>query len=134
LTDGHYSTRLKDLMHHHLHCTETDLNLLKIGRHFRLSSDVKLVVGRTEKENRMLTESRNPQSTLLLKSADFPGPIGLVPNTVSHDLLELAGAICAGYSKAPGNEAANINVEEKSDSRLIQVRPVSPNEARKYMI
>ncbi len=46
LTDPGFSKRMKDLMIHDPAFSLNDVHLLKMGRHFRLSPEVKLVVGR----------------------------------------------------------------------------------------
>src|ERR671924_1915185 len=55
LTDPAFSKRVKDIMEH---CddipTLNDIELLKVGRHFRLTSDAKLVVGRNKDENEVI--------------------------------------------------------------------------------
>jgi tRNA-specific 2-thiouridylase len=54
LTDPNYSRRLKDLFDHQAEVREAELELLKYGRHFRLSDDAKIVVGRTKGENQKM--------------------------------------------------------------------------------
>jgi len=51
LTDPGFAKRIKDLMDHDIDFSTNDVHLLKIGRHFRFSGEVKLVVGRNEEEN-----------------------------------------------------------------------------------
>ncbi|MDP2938184.1 MAG: hypothetical protein Q8N72_02930, partial [Candidatus Omnitrophota bacterium] len=53
LTDPEFSRRLKDLIKYGEFNLE-NVQLLKIGRHFRLNDTSKLVVGRNEKENERL--------------------------------------------------------------------------------
>jgi tRNA-specific 2-thiouridylase len=55
LTDPAFSRRLKDLIIHQ-DLNINNVELLKIGRHFRLTSKTKLVVGRNEGENERLVE------------------------------------------------------------------------------
>ncbi|OIO39001.1 MAG: hypothetical protein AUJ75_01965, partial [Candidatus Omnitrophica bacterium CG1_02_49_10] len=59
LTDPGFSKRLKDLIDH----GQADLDnvkLLKVGRHFRLSDKVKVVVGRIKEENERLISMAMP--------------------------------------------------------------------------
>ena len=51
LTDPEYSRKLRDLLNHTPHVNFNDLNLLQAGRHFRLSSVTKAIVGRDENDN-----------------------------------------------------------------------------------
>ena len=55
LTDPSFSKRVKDILDH---CddipTLNDIELLKVGRHFRIMHDAKFVVGRNEDENEVM--------------------------------------------------------------------------------
>jgi tRNA-specific 2-thiouridylase len=55
LTDKNFAARLEDAFAHGEDCL-ADINLLKVGRHFRLPSGAKAVVGRDEGENERLLE------------------------------------------------------------------------------
>jgi len=54
LTDPAFSLRAKDLFKHIDTPTTNDIDLLKIGRHFRLEKNSKLIVGRNKDENDMI--------------------------------------------------------------------------------
>ncbi len=76
LTDKSFSDRLKDLLKYNPDYDISDLHLLKIGRHFRISDNLKLIVGRDEKENeRLMAFSKD--GDFIFDSLDIPGPIGL---------------------------------------------------------
>lgn len=51
LVNEGYSNRLRDLLAHTEQITFDDLNLLQVGRHFRLDAAAKAVVGRNAEEN-----------------------------------------------------------------------------------
>jgi tRNA-specific 2-thiouridylase len=63
LTDPGFCKRLADLMRYQENIDVRDIELLKIGRHFRLSPDTKLIVGRNETENGIIEK--------LAKSAEY---------------------------------------------------------------
>jgi tRNA U34 2-thiouridine synthase MnmA/TrmU len=54
LTDPGFAKRMKDLMMNEPNFSLNDVHLLKIGRQFRLSRGVKLVVGRNKEENQKI--------------------------------------------------------------------------------
>ena len=54
LTDKGYASRLKDLFDHQDTYAEREFHLLKHGRHLRLNETIKIVVGRTKKDNENL--------------------------------------------------------------------------------
>jgi len=79
LTDKGYTTRLKELFAHQPNYTETELHLLKHGRHFRLANGAKLIVGRMQKDNQHIQKYFDPETDTLVKVQNFPGPVGLIP-------------------------------------------------------
>ncbi|MFC1691878.1 hypothetical protein ACFL1R_00040 [Candidatus Latescibacterota bacterium] len=72
LTDPEFSVRFKDLLVHDPGFNLNDANLLKQGRHFRLPSGSKAVVGRNERENNVV-ESLAQSEDILLVPKDMPG-------------------------------------------------------------
>jgi hypothetical protein len=79
--------------------TVHDVNLLKVGRHFRLSENSKLVIGRNEAENSRIDALVRDGDTVL-QVADVPGPTALVRGSAGPRELETAAAIVARYTKA----------------------------------
>ncbi len=53
LTDKNFARRMKDLMTHKETITLKDINILKVGRHFRFHGN-KIVAGRNEKDEFLL--------------------------------------------------------------------------------
>ncbi|MBW1726706.1 MAG: tRNA 4-thiouridine(8) synthase ThiI, partial [Deltaproteobacteria bacterium] len=79
LTEKSYSSRLKDLFNHQDSYTEEELHLLKYGRHLRLSKNTKIIVGRTQKDNKKIKKYYDPSVDTLIKVKNFPGPTVLMP-------------------------------------------------------
>lgn len=78
-----------------------DVNLLKVGRHFRLSPETKAVVGRNEEENRrILTLTR--EGDILFEVKGCGSPITLLRGAAGEAEIRLAAAITARYSDAKG--------------------------------
>lgn len=103
LTDPGFSKRLKDLWAHDRDVEAAKVELLKLGRHLRLSDSAKLVVGRNEAENGKLEQST--ADTLTMRAKLLPGPMALYFGPDNGPDLELAASIVAGYGKAqPGDE------------------------------
>jgi tRNA U34 2-thiouridine synthase MnmA/TrmU len=134
LTDPGYARRLKDLLDHQKEPLISDLHLLKFGRHLRLSPAVKIVVGRTQKENEKLVQHCDPQKDAVVKVKDHPGPTAIMPAQAPKAMRFLAGAICAGYSKAP--DLDGVTVQLASGSRLEQIRVLglTPRQAQRFLI
>jgi len=98
LTDRNFSRRLKEIFTYEKNCSAKDLELLKVGRHFRIYRK-KVVVGRDEKENQVL-KKRAENNDVLLSAEHVPGPVTLVCGGGSDRLIKKAASICARYSKA----------------------------------
>jgi len=134
LTDKGFSRRLKDLFDHGTDCTESEVQLLKFGRHFRLNRQAKLIVGRTENDNESALQYHNPARDVLLDVRDYPSPVGVLQGEPDKNTLLLAAAVCVGYSRAPKLSPVDVVVRRPAGEEVIQAIAVPPDEVRKLMI
>jgi hypothetical protein len=134
LTDPGYSRRLKDLMAHGAPLSSNNLHLLKFGRHMRLNPQTKIIIGRTKQDNGHIQHHFNPRQDAILKVHGHPGPIVVIPGGAPKEMLFLAGAICAGYSKAPESDPVKIEVTQNDRVEQIRVLPILPSEAKRFLI
>ena len=134
LTDKNFSNRLKDLFKHQDDCTEEELHLLKHGRHFRLHPDAKLIVGRTERDNEKILKYHNPATDTVLDVKDYPSPIALVPHGAKKDSIQLAAAICTGYSKAPMLSPVDVLIKTSGRKKVVQVIAILPQDVAGMLI
>jgi tRNA U34 2-thiouridine synthase MnmA/TrmU len=109
LTEPGFSRRLKDLLDHQPDCDAAQVELLKHGRHLRLSPRAMLVVGRNQGENKT-REELAPAGALHLAAEGYPGPLGLYQGPDQGPDLELAAAVTAGYGKAPLGQPVAVRV------------------------
>jgi len=107
LTDPEFSRRLKDLMKYHL-LNLDDIQLLKVGRHFRLSDAAKLVVGRNEKENEQLLNLAKVNDYIFMPPDDLAGPTSLGRGILDNELINLSGSIACRYCDLNGSAGAGI--------------------------
>jgi tRNA U34 2-thiouridine synthase MnmA/TrmU len=109
LIDQTYSRRLRDFLSHEgpANLVQGHVQLLAVGRHLRLPSGVKIVVGRHERENEYL-EALDIAGTRM-SPVTCPGPTALVPGLPSPEEIELAARVTAGYSD--GKEKPTVQVE-----------------------
>jgi tRNA-specific 2-thiouridylase len=129
LTVPQFSDRLKDLLTHDPKADIKPVELLKHGRHFRLSERAKLVVGRDQKDNQRM-EQATPDEAIELITQGWPGPLGLYSGPQDGPELERAAALVAGYTKAPPGEP----VEVLAGGRAIQVIPLPREKAHALLI
>lgn len=97
LADPGFARRMRDLMEHNPEFNLNDVKLLKLGRHFRLSSTAKLVVGRNEKENANLFDLGRPHD-IILDARSVPGPLALVRGEVTDNDIDVSASITARYT------------------------------------
>lgn len=97
LTDRNFSVRLTDLIEHN-RLTFSEIELLKVGRHFRISSDTKIVVGRNKDENSRMRELLLPDD-VLVEPTDFMGPDAIIRGADSFETRQTACRLVVRYSK-----------------------------------
>lgn len=134
LTDPGYSRRLKDLFDHGDEPTPRHLHLLKFGRHLRLNPETKIIVGRTKEDNDRIMSHVDKGRDAVLKVIGHPGPTVVLPGGGTKEILFLAGAICAGYSKASESATSKVLVTRGGKKEKISVLPILPEEAKRFLI
>lgn len=98
LTEKFFSKKLLDLLKNKENITRRDLELLKIGRHFRLPNNIKIIVGRNKNENEKLLSYFSDKDTMF--KAKDPSAVVLVPDMIveNREDKELIAKISAYYS------------------------------------
>jgi len=124
LTEIHFSDRLRDLITHQPDCTVDDVELLKIGRQFRLSKQSKLTLGRHQKDNEAI-QAAAKSDYIILRTPGVSGPLGLVSGTPSEEDLQTAGAIVASYGKGKDQEKVEILAGLPSGEKRFNIAPMS---------
>ena len=107
LTDPIFSNKLRDLLLYDKAFTMQDIELLSIGRHFRLGAETKLIIGRDEGENEKL-ESRRQSPYVLFCPVGFKGPFGLLKGKLNDEAIGIAANIIGHYGK---NKSLTIDIE-----------------------
>ena len=108
LTDKCFSERLKDLLKYNARYDISDLHLLKIGRHFKISDELRFLVGRDEQDNAKLV-SFSKAGDYIFDILDIPSAVGLARGRGGFQTLpyaqkdiELMASILARYSDSNG--------------------------------
>jgi tRNA-uridine 2-sulfurtransferase len=111
LTDPAFSKRVKDIMDHCDHIpTLNDIELLKVGRHFRLTPDAKLVVGRNKDENEVIKALATEGDTVI-EVKEYVGPTCILRcKKYDHALLARCAAIALRYSDAPRDIKSKVRI------------------------
>jgi hypothetical protein len=133
LTEERFSDKLRDLFAHHPDADVRSVELLKIGRQFRLSPRAKLLVGRNESDNEQLFALAG-EDDYLLKVPDVAGPCGLLvgsPDTVD---LDFACGIVASYGKLQNDASVDVRVKHGGEEQLRAVLTTPRSESTALII
>jgi tRNA-uridine 2-sulfurtransferase len=133
LTDPVFSRRLKDLLVSRPQCQVREIELLKVGRHFRPAPGTKVVVGRNKKENEEILALAG-ESDLIVKVDSVPGPLVLVVGDLSRDTESLAVAIALSYSDAGDGEVAEVTLFREGAERKKSASARPKSEFQSLMI
>lgn len=102
LTEKSFCLKVKDLIEYK-ECNLDNAQLLKIGRHFRLTPSFKLVVGRNETENCQLKEMVKNKD-VYFEPDEVAGPSALGRGKWKKELLPLCARIIVKYVSKGGSE------------------------------
>lgn len=135
MTDPGFARRIRDVMKHDLDFSLNDVHLLKMGRHFRFSPELKLVVGRTEEENQKIQTFAHGED-IVFNLAYSPGPLSLLRGKANEDEIRRASAITVRYSKMKDSEKAEVVYKKlcEDSSRSMVVSPASEIEIKEWII
>ena len=120
LTDPAFSLRAIDLFKHIETPTTNDIDLLKIGRHFRLDQNTKLIVGRNKDENEIM-HALALSNDILLEAKEHVGPTTLLRGNGIEKHIEFSAKITLRYSDAPKNETGVVTVHKNEGVTEISV-------------
>jgi tRNA-specific 2-thiouridylase len=102
LTCEEYSKKLRDLFVNKKQVSMNDVDLLRVGRHFRIGAN-KIVVGRNEAENKVLV-ARKTKSEYYFELPDIVGPTTILQGPKTKKAIETAAKLTAFYSDAEAGE------------------------------
>lgn len=100
LTETRFSKKVFDLNLRQPTGGLWDYGLLRIGRHFRLNTEVKAIVGRRESENLQLEylhQLPDATSSALLRPQKFSGPAVLLIGPMEEEAIAFAGGLIMRY-------------------------------------
>ncbi|MEM7826763.1 MAG: hypothetical protein QXQ40_00885 [Candidatus Aenigmatarchaeota archaeon] len=127
LCDKGFASKLKDLFEHEKRITPEDIEILKIGRHFRFKES-KIIVGRNREENESLIRLKRRTDYVFV----VPGcgsPITILRGLKTREAIKKAAGLTIRYSDAKGK-----CVEVKYNERIITASPLSEKEIEKIRI
>jgi len=133
LTEPNYSYRLKELLDHCADPDHKDINFLRVGRHFRYSSDCKIIVGRDKDENEIILSTVSDDDCTM-HVPGFGSPVTYVTGNPTEETLLTAASLCARYSAARKLPDVEVSVLMKGEKSILKVQPADDYVIDKYTI
>ena len=124
LTMKQFAARLRDLFDHRREVGWRDVQLLTVGRHFRLGPN-KIVVGRNEIENRVVLATRQP-TDYVFEAPDCGSPVTVLQGTKSRAAVTTAAALTVRYADCTGR--TRVKYGTARPVRGIEAEPLDPAE------
>ncbi|HKN47889.1 MAG TPA: hypothetical protein VJ144_07970 [Candidatus Polarisedimenticolia bacterium] len=134
LADENFAKRFHDKKQHARpeDIRREELILLKVGRHFRLTPAVKIIVARDEAENNFL--ERFETSGWRFEALDCGSPITLVEGEPDDDLKRLIASITARYSDRRCEPLVEVRARRAEREERLFVPPVTDRVLEAYRI
>jgi tRNA U34 2-thiouridine synthase MnmA/TrmU len=134
LADENFARRFHDKREHARveEIRREEMILLKIGRHFRLTPAVKIIVARDESENNFLT--RFVTGGWRFEALGCGSPITLVEGEPDEDLKRLIASITARYSDRRGEALVEVTARRADREERLLVPPVADRVLEAYRI
>ena len=116
LTDPGFTKRITESRQHE-EDSLLDIELLKLGRHFRIKDDLKCIVGRDQKENELLTHMASTKD-LIMEPVNVPGPTILLREghiNYNQDYREAAAKICVSYCNSSEDVVVRCGIKNAEE-------------------
>jgi len=131
LTCKEFSVKVKDLFQHKRRISIDDINLLKMGRHFRFGKN-KIIVGRNKTENEQLLKIKN-KNDYFIEVPDCGSPITILKGPKTKEAIKKAAALTARYSDS--KEKTNLVYYGKEKlNKSITISPLTIMEIKNLRI
>lgn len=128
LVEKHFGDRLRDAFKYKGKeaMERSDFEILKVGRHFRISANTKVIVGRDENENCFLEKFEDGKWKIIIP--DHASPVVLIDGNPAEAELILAARIAARYSDGKEEKLVRAVLQRDEESRTLEVEPLDPQD------
>lgn len=134
LTEPLFVPKLKDLFDHNRQLDMFDVKLLKTGRHFRISPEHKLILGRDERENMQLIAVARAED-IQLAWQEGAGPAGLLCGPDDAAALMLAARVFLHHTKAAPLAEHRVQVDCNGQTRtILQVNDMEAADVARFRL
>jgi len=135
LTEPNYARRLKELLKFNDNISKRELEMLKLGRHFRVSYNAKIISSRTALEAEELKKYITKKDIIFL-ARDFKGSMSVIIGKPTKEDIEFAAKITGRYSKGKNEKNLYIKYGNYSNelNNIININPAKDEEINRYII
>jgi tRNA U34 2-thiouridine synthase MnmA/TrmU len=133
LTDPIYSYRLRDLLAHNSNPEHIDLNYLRVGRHFRISPDCKIIVGRNQAENESIKFFAGKDAPIL-RVIGHGSPFTVILGNTTDKAISVAAALCARYSDGKTLPEVTVLMTAAEEKTYLKSCPAGEDVIEEYRI
>ena len=134
LTELSFVPKIRDIFDHSDELNLRDFRLLKTGRHFRIGTRSKAIIGRSEADNNHLELARQPGETALTW-LDGNTPVAIIVGSQEENFLSLSARIMLRYTKAePGAECRIEKRINDQNSIFSVVNDLGPDAVEEYLV
>lgn len=131
LTYEEFADKVRDLFQHKKIINMKDIELLKLGRHFRLNKN-KIIVGRNEQDNSQLIKLKN-KSDYVFEVPKVGSPVTLLQGAKTKKAVETAAKLTLRYSDFKGMEGI-VEYGLKKPTKKIKTDKINEKETKKLRI
>ena len=133
LTDKSFSNKLRDLIKFNMY-KKRFIPFLKVGRHFRINDNIKLILGRNSIENEIISKMATDE--IIIKAKNIKGPLGILNFNEKPDIasIKTASSILLRYiGKANETEPVLYGKNFELESEII-VEKFNDETVKKYIL
>lgn len=135
LTEPNYAKRLKELLKYKDMPDEKDLELLRFGRHFRVSQDAKIISTRTGEETKEIKNYLSTKDVIFLADT-FKGSMIIIIGKPTEEDIEFAAKVTARYCKGKDEDKIKIKYGyfKNPMDKFIEVKAATDDEVSRFLI
>lgn len=138
LTQKLFAAKVKDAFEHAGKKIPSinDVKLLQFGRHFRLDSKFKIVIGKNESDNLKITALAQPGDLIFTPHTGIKGPVTVVRGKVLRKYWEKIASMLLRYCDIEDDNKYLVLVRTHEGKEIGKVKAIrmSPNEVSEYTI
>ena len=120
LTEESFIPKVKDLLEHQRVPVVRDFDLLRVGRHFRVSDQCKVIIGKHLADNEQLLAAATSDD-MTIRWLGGASPMGLVIGEAGEVELHLAARLLMRYTKAERGQLATLSAYRGGVRHELQV-------------